>query len=251
MSTDFTHGRAFTVERRSFCASCMAKPLAAPAPPVKRPATGRAAVPSRAAPRPSWPTGTAAAAVVALVAIVIWIAAPTSTPLAEPRAADPREMSARRSVAAAEAFARGNPVDLTGQSARWREALRAAEGTPLAAAARLASERVDQLRKEGFKIELTRMEEALRASLAREEFQEALKAVEAAKQKAPSPEDGLALDKRAQEIRDQAKALVPAVVKEATAAARSADPSMIKTLRERIFRWGLGPSFRSASARSS
>jgi hypothetical protein len=238
LSTDFTRGRAHTVDKRSFCSACMSKPLSAPPPTTKKLRT----------PRPASKRGPSGLAAVAIIAVAVsaigaglWLMRPSPGPATPPAAlhADPREMAARKALAAAEAYAGAHPLDLPGQSAQWRDAVRAAEGTSLAGEARRQSQRADDLRREAFRREQARLGEELRAHLDREEFGAAFEAVERGKRNAGGPEDALALDTQADAIRARAKALLPSLLKEAVAAARGVDPAPAKTLRERIARWGL------------
>ncbi|HYE98537.1 MAG TPA: hypothetical protein VEJ18_06475 [Planctomycetota bacterium] len=239
LSTDFTRGRAHTVDKRSFCSDCLSKPLSAPPTTPKKPRTSRAETH-----KSSSAVGIVGLLVLAVVAVggVVWFLRPASPPAGRPTAApgvDPKEIAARKAIAAAEAYARTHPLDLPGQAARWRDATRAAEGTSLEAESRRHSDRTEELAREASRRERARLEEELRAHLEREEFGAALEAVEKAKRKAAGPEDALALDGRAAAIRTQAKELLPGVLKEAVAAARGVDRAPVKTLRDRIARWGL------------
>jgi hypothetical protein len=222
----------------------------------KKPVTARFVVP--APPRPKAyavaPTGRSKQILIAVlggvvVVILIVIALlmdgsgghpPAREPAGGPTPRAPEESS--RDRAAREAITRAKSIsssDPEAQLAAFEQAVRAAEGTSREREAKELRDEFLALRRKAFVKELAAVEERARALLQKEEYGAALTIFDAVRALHPGPEWNGLVDAKVQEIRKAAD-LVYAPLQEQAAAARSKGAEAeVKSLRERIGKWGL------------
>ena len=223
----------------------------------KKPATARFTVP--ATPRPKayavasdgrsnqvvlWSIGGVAAALV--VGIVLLVTGgsssppPTRDPSPPPAPRGPEESS--REKAAREAIARAKSLpssDADAQLAAFEQAVRTAEGTSREREAKELRDEFIALRRKGYGRELGSVEDRARAVVQKEEFGAALAIFEAVRALHPGPEWNGLVDGKIQEVRTAADALYSPLKEQAAAARSKGAEAEVKSVRDRIARWGL------------
>ena len=135
-------------------------------------------------------------------------------------------------------FARANPGDLEGQIAVWRGALLTAGKEPDAETAQKELDRLLALQKVAVKAALAGLDAQAKAPWANEEFAVAATLFRAARSRFAAPEWTLAIDRKIDEAKAAAAALLPGLkAKAADARRRSAAPE-ISALQARVQKWG-------------
>lgn len=158
---------------------------------------------------------------------------PARVPAAGPEAA------ARESLLKADEFARANPADLKGQEARYRDAVKACEGTPSLAEARSRLEEVRRKIADAFAADLAALDQQARASCAKEDFKAAVDLLEQARKRHPDTAWTTGIDQRILQVNQEAwKVFIPLREKAVDAQKRGAKDEA-QAVVDRVMRWGL------------
>jgi hypothetical protein len=155
-------------------------------------------------------------------------------PTTEARTPAPEHDEVRK----AREFARTHPEDIEGQLAAWRGALLAVDRTPGADAAQKELERLLILQKDAVKNALQVLDVQARPYLAGEEFVAAADILRAARSRFTAPEWTLAVDRKIDEARRSAEALLPALKVKAADAQRTGAADEIRAIQARVRKWG-------------
>jgi hypothetical protein len=139
----------------------------------------------------------------------------------------------------ADEFAKANPADLKGQEARYREALKACEGTPSLTEARSRLEEVRRKLTDAFAADIAALDEQAKAACAKDDFKPAVDLLEQARKRHPDTAWTTAVDQKIMQVNQEAwKAFVPLRDKAVDAQKRGARDET-QAVVDRVKRWGL------------
>jgi hypothetical protein len=156
-----------------------------------------------------------------------------------PPSASTPEAAAQETLRKADDFARANPADLKGQEARYRDAVKACEGTPSLAEARSRLEEVRRKVADTFAADLATLDQQARASCAKEDFKAAVDLLEQARKRHPDTAWTTAIDQRILQVNQEAwKVFIPLRDKAVDAQKRGAKDEAQAAV-DRVMRWGL------------
>ena len=266
-SADLDASNALRFGNRTACRKCVPDLLASLSPQERKDLVSRVQGPKKAAtarftvpatPRPkaialpgdggsnqvmAWSIGGVAAALV--VGIVLLVTGSGSSPA--PRDPAPAPISrgpeeSPRDRAAREAIARARSLpssDVDAQLAAFEQAARTAEGTSREREARDLRDEFIAIRRKGYAKELASVEERARGVLQKEEFGAALAIFEAVRALHAGPEWNGLVDAKLQDVRKAVDALYAPLKDQAATARGKGEENDVKTLRERVARWGL------------
>jgi hypothetical protein len=141
-------------------------------------------------------------------------------------------------VRRAREFARANPKDIEGQIVSWRAAVLALDRAPEGEVAQKTLERLLALQKDAVKTALVSLDLQTKPYLANEEFGQAADILRAARSKFGAPEWTQAVDRKIDEARSSAAALLPPLKVKAADARKRGAGDEIKALQERVRKWG-------------
>lgn len=149
---------------------------------------------------------------------------------------DPRERAAREALAKAKTVPSSN---LEGQIAAYAEAMKATEGTSHHREAKEMHEGLLDLHRKALVRELGPVEERASATLQKEEFGAVLAIFEAIRLLHPGPEWKTLIDGKVEEVRKTIEAAYGPLQEKAGAARSNGAEDEVKSVRERVARWGL------------
>lgn len=168
-------------------------------------------------------------------------AAAAPAPKAAAKPAPPPEDPSRSVLQRLRDFARARPQDLAGQVREYEQALSDIRDPRLLEEARKELEATRQKQRAVIVPEFSALEDKLRPFLDREEFRRALEEWERERSRHDVGDWRNAVDKKMKEIRDKADAAYRAVKEKAGDARRRAEAAELKSLRDRVAKWGLDP----------
>jgi len=186
--------------------------------------------------------GVAAALVVGIVLLVTGSGSPPAPRDPAPAPVSRASEESSRDRAAREAIARARSLpssDVDAQLAAFEQAARTAEGTSREREAKDLRDEFVALRRKGYAKELASVEERARVVLQKEEFGAALAIFEAVRALHPGPEWNGLVDARLQDVRKAVDVLYAPLKDQAATARGKGEENEVKSLRERVARWGL------------
>jgi len=160
-------------------------------------------------------------------------------PSPAPRPPTASESPAREALRKADEFARANPSDLKNQEARYREALKACEGSPLQAEAKARLDDVRRKLSDAFAADLAALDEQTRAACGREEFKKAADLLEQARKKYPDSAWTTAVDQKILQVTQEAWKVYTPLRDKAVDAHRRGSRDETQAAVDRVKRWGL------------
>jgi len=186
--------------------------------------------------------GVAAALVVGIVLLVTGSGSPppprepSPAPVSRGPEESPRDRAAREAIARARSLPSS---DLDAQLTAFEQAVKTAEGSSREREAKDLRDEFVALRRKAYVKELAAVEDRARGALQKEEFGAALAGFEAVRALHPGPEWNGLVDAKVQEVRKAVDTLYAPLKDQAATARAKGVENEVKTIRERVARWGL------------